>query len=139
MVLLQGDWSVEADITNRLRQTPDRKRTGLLSFRSDPEVAKSVPAKYDEFLAEKHVFMAGYLQRKNERHPFILIEHRGNPFVVYFGERDGNPMGNAESFNVMLAPGENKEDDLLFIGGDFNNQAFDAYERAGRGREDPDT
>jgi hypothetical protein len=38
-------------------------------------------------------------------------------------------MGDAESFNVMLAVAKESANDLLFIGGDFNNQPFSAYER----------
>jgi hypothetical protein len=31
---------------------------------------------------------------------------------------------------IMLAPARETENDLLFIGGDFNNQPFSAYARA---------
>jgi len=41
-------------------------------------------------------------------------------------------MGDAESFNVMLAPARDRRNDLLFIGGDFNNQPFAAFERVER-------
>jgi hypothetical protein len=45
-------------------------------------------------------------------------------------EKNGNPMGDGESFNLVIAPAKEKGQDLLFIGGDFNNQAFAAFERA---------
>ena len=61
---------------------------------------------------------------------FILITHRGNATVVYFRERDGDPMGDGESFIVMLAPAKDRAKDLLLTGGDFNNQPFSAFERA---------
>jgi hypothetical protein len=73
--------------------------------------------------------MAGIMTRHNKDYPFILTQLFGSPHIVYFRERDGDPMGDSESFNVMLAPAENKTNDLLFIGGDFNNQPFKAYER----------
>jgi hypothetical protein len=70
------------------------------------------------------------MKRNKTVHAFILIEMKGNPHVVYFRERDGDPLGDAESFNVMLAVAKDKPSDLLFIGGDFNNQPFTAYERS---------
>jgi hypothetical protein len=45
----------------------------------------------------------------------------------------GDPLGDAESFNVMLAVARDGTNDLLFIGGDFNNQPFAAYRRVKRG------
>lgn len=39
-------------------------------------------------------------------------------------------MGDVESFNVMMAIAEDKENDVVFIGGDFNNQPFTAFGRA---------
>ena len=36
---------------------------------------------------------------------------------------------DGESFNVMMARAENKIEDMLFIGGDFNNQGFTAWKR----------
>ena len=38
-------------------------------------------------------------------------------------------LGDAESFNVMFAVARQRQNDLLFIGGDFNNQPFAAYAR----------
>jgi len=40
-----------------------------------------------------------------------------------------NVFGNGESFNVMMVVAEETKNDLLFIGGDFNNQPFRAYRR----------
>jgi hypothetical protein len=74
--------------------------------------------------------MAGIMKSGKNDYPFILIEHKGNPHIVIFREWDGDPVGDAESFNVMLAVAENTSNDLLFIGGDFNNQPFYALERA---------
>jgi hypothetical protein len=44
-------------------------------------------------------------------------------------ERNGDPHGDGESFNVMLARGKEEQQDLLFVGGDSNNQPFSAYRR----------
>ena len=65
----------------------------------------------------------------DEEVPFFLTAIHGTPRVFWFRERDGDPFGDEESFNVMLASGAGREDDLLFRGGDFNNQPFTAYKR----------
>ena len=130
---LEGKWRPQAALTERLTgesKSPQREGpSGHLSFESDPSVAQKIPAQYKKFLQNKQIYMAGMMSQRGEVHPFILIEHRGNPHIVYFRERRGAAMGDAESFNVMLAVARDKANDLLFIGGDFNNQPFSAYER----------
>ncbi|HUT34484.1 MAG TPA: hypothetical protein VNE39_13440 [Planctomycetota bacterium] len=131
---LCGKWVVEPKLSQRLtagvvdRESP----SGKIEFASDPAVAGKLPEKYLEFLKDKRIYMAGTMKSREKDCPFILIEHCGNPHVVWFRERDGDPMGDAESFNVILAVAKNPIDDLLFIGGDFNNQPFRALERAER-------
>jgi hypothetical protein len=73
--------------------------------------------------------MAGTLTLRGAEHPFILIEQAGGPYVVYFREAGGDPMGDAESFHLSLVPAKDTQNDALFIGGDFNNQPFAAYRR----------
>lgn len=131
---LEGDWELDAALTKRLTGH-DRKGTwdAAISFKSDPAVAAKIPAKYENSLANKRVYLAGIVTfkggKKPREHPFLLIEHRGNPHVVWFRERGGDPLGDAESFNVMAAVAQERQNDLLFIGGDFNNQPFSAYAR----------
>lgn len=102
---------------------------GAVIFKSDAEVAKLIPAKYDEFLKDKRVYLAGRMTLRQQDYPFIFIEHKGNPHLVYFRQRGDDPLGDAESFNVMLVVAKDTSKDLLFIGGDFNNQPFSAYQR----------
>jgi hypothetical protein len=130
---LEGVWRPEAALTKRLtgREQPrgEGVRPGAIAFRADPEVVRKIPKKYEPFLGKRRIFMAGVMVRGDKPTPFVLIENSGNPHLVYFRERDGDPLGDAESFNLILAPAEDKQKDLLFIGGDFNNQPFYAYER----------
>ena len=95
----------------------------------DDSIAGKIPAIYAEFFMDKTIYMAGTMNYRGKDYPFILIQHKGNPHIAWFRERDGNPMGDAESFNVMLTVATDPKNDLLFIGGDFNNQPFTAYER----------
>ncbi|MBN1418787.1 MAG: hypothetical protein JXP34_08415 [Planctomycetes bacterium] len=134
---LEGDWQLDAALNKRLTGSEGPRRGGeanpaAIAFKSDPSVTAKIPAKYEEALSQKRIYMAGILTFRRggpKEHVFILIEHRGNPHIIWFRERDGDPLGDAESFNVMLAAAKERRNDLLFIGGDFNNQPFDAYAR----------
>ena len=55
------------------------------------------------------------------------MELPGHWCFQYFREANGDPRGDAESFNLILAPGKETQNDLLFIGGDFDNQPFAEY------------
>jgi hypothetical protein len=65
--------------------------------------------------------------------PFMLTVLHGNPHVVFFQERDGDPFGDTESFNLMAWRTHDDElagpDDRLFLGGDFNNSAMQPLRR----------
>lgn len=125
---LTGEWEPDAELTKRLGgSTP----SGVV-FKSDLAVAAKIPAKYEKFLKDKQIFLAGTMTLRGQDQPFVLIEMKGNPYVVWFREQGGDPFGDAESFNVMLAVAKETANDLLFIGGDFNNQPFAAYKRAAK-------
>ena len=128
---MMGAWQVDRSATERLL---GRKSSGLdsVSFRARSDVVGRVPEKYGKFLDGKRIYAAGLLTLKGKDHPFILIVHAGNPHVVWFRERDGDPMGDAESFNVMLAAGRDASTDMLFIGQDIGISPFAVYRRAAR-------
>jgi len=141
---LAGTWMTDVPLSERLG-TPGIAAgwTERLVFTSEPACAETVPEKYHEFLKQGPVYLAGRLTRHRMHpaartmptfHTFLLTSLHGNPHVVYFRARDGDPMGDAESFNVMLARGDKPENDILFIGGDFNNQPFTAYRRVAEPR-----
>ncbi len=129
---LEGSWQVHESLTQRLTGNP-KARPSKLSFTSDPSIAESVPAEYATAFNEKHmkVYLAGEAEIDGTKCPFVLTQVSGNPHVLVWFERDGNPFGNGESFNLMIAVASDTQDDLLFVGGDFNNQPFSAFERVG--------
>ncbi|MEM7234718.1 MAG: hypothetical protein AAF517_21240, partial [Planctomycetota bacterium] len=96
----------------------------------DSTVLERIPKKFMKFLDKKTIYLAGIMTMGSTECPFLCFENRGNPHVLFFLERGGDPLGNSESFNVMLARARDRQKDLLFIGGDFNNQPFRAFERA---------
>ena len=60
--------------------------------------------------------------------PFYLSTSSGNPHLVYF-LYEGNGL-NGESMNIMMARAEEDQmEDMMFTGGDFNNQGFLAWKR----------
>jgi len=123
---LEGGWEVNSIISTQL----GRNRGGAIEFRSNSSIVAKVPQKYEEFLQDRTIYMAGIFTMRGNEYPFLLIQHKGNPHIVYFRNKNGDSFGDAESFNVMLAPAKETANDLLFIGGDFNNQPFTAYERS---------
>jgi len=124
---LIGTWKTNKELTKRLYGRDKVEIT--VSFKEDKEVAKKIPEKYAKFLKGKQIYLAGYMIRNGKEYPFILSDYSGNPYIFFFMERNGDPMGNGESFNVVITPAEKTENDLLFIGGDFNNQPFAAFDR----------
>jgi hypothetical protein len=127
---LEGEWRVDKDLNERLHGSTRKMETVV--FRSDASVAAMIPAAYREFLDGKPIYMAGRVTLDGTEYPFILVEKSGNPHVVMFRARGDDPMGDAESCNIMLAPAKDRAQDVLLIGADFNNEPFRAYERAER-------
>lgn len=65
---------------------------------------------------------------------FVLVALRGNPHVFFYdAEKE-----DFESVNVMLARDDEGDKDLLFVGGDFNNQRFEAFSRVKPQADDGD-
>ncbi|MGB0767546.1 MAG: hypothetical protein ACPGYV_07525 [Phycisphaeraceae bacterium] len=131
---LVGSWTPDQALTKYLGGTPIHEFANLedkrLTFTEDAAVVERIPTKFHPFLKEEQIFLAGQMELGDDSFPYVLITHKGNPHVVIFMPRDGKPMDNAESFNVMLPVGKEMKNDMLFIGGDMNNQPFSAYKRA---------
>lgn len=124
---LIGKWKIDAILSERLQGTAGRDET--LAFVEDKTVASKLPERYVQAFMQKPLFLAGTMTRNGKEYPFILTEHHGNPYVFYFREKNGDPMGDGESFNLVIAPAKDRMKDMLFIGGDFNNQPFVAFGR----------
>ncbi len=137
---LEGKWKLNAELTARLfdAKTAESMAKNSYEFRSDPTVAAKIPEKYNDFLKDKQVYMAGTFKSgrgDGQERPFLLVSHKGNPHLVYFRPTRDDPLGDAESFNLVIVPAKDKANDLLFVGGDFNNQPFAAYDRVREARE----
>ena len=133
-----GEWEVDVPLTTRLGGGAVRPAGGegtpaRVSFRSDSTVAGQVPAAFVSAVTTRvpyfPVFASGRMSFEGREVPFILTQLSGNPHILFWLERNGDRFGNAESFNVSIAAAKEPANDILFIGGDFNNQPFSAYKR----------
>ncbi|HKE01854.1 MAG TPA: hypothetical protein VKE69_12645 [Planctomycetota bacterium] len=131
---LEGRWVPHAELGARLGS--HTKPNESIVFRSEKEPAffSKLPAAAAKSLAKSGpIYLAGTLQWvgwDGLEHPFVLVSHIGNPHVVLFRARGGDPLGDAESCNLSLIPALDPKNDLLFVGGDFNNEPFRSYQRA---------
>lgn len=144
---LIGTWKLDVSMTTNLCKTEDKDQMDLrdkkskkekekqptqemtIEIKADSTVVQTIPASYNEILKNKEIYLAGTFTMKDKKYPFILIELEGNMQLVWFRERDGASMGDSESFIVTIAAAKDKTNDLLFTGGDFNNQPFKAFKR----------
>jgi hypothetical protein len=138
---LEGRWEPDSALTLRLGgrgglgDGPAVPGSRVVAFQADSTVAARITGEMQKALQEKPIYQSGTLEMGGRRYPYILTELHGNPHVVFFRARreGGDPFEDAESFNVMLAPSREPANDLLLIGGDFNNQPFTAYRRVRAG------
>jgi hypothetical protein len=129
---LAGSWKIDTVLTERLTGRTTTAMETLVVV-PDPEVQKKIPDRFKEAVKKEgldlEIRMSGYIEIRGAKLPFILTTIHGNPHLFYFRERGGDSFGDSESFNLMLAPAKETKNDLLFVGGDFNNQPFRAYSR----------
>lgn len=129
---LEGVWEYDPVVSERLGTSSHREMT--LEFRADAAVLQSLPGMWDRQLADWTLFEAGHMTIRSQgvieaAAPYLLTSLAGNPHIVTFRERDGEPLTDAESFNFLLAPGKESPQDLLMLGGDFDNEPFRAMRR----------
>jgi hypothetical protein len=136
-----GEWLLDEQLSSRLGGSSDHAGKGPISFRADQAAEKRMVRFLIELTeklstenpkgmtpevraALRKVYLAGVVEFGGRKQDFALISIYGNPHI-FFSDRQGD----AESENVMLARDLKGDNDLLFLGGDFNNQSFGAYKR----------
>jgi hypothetical protein len=123
---LSGKWTIEHQLTRKL--TGKEPAQLEIEFINDEPILAVIP--FPELIRNTEIYLAGVMNMGGTSYPFVLITYHGNPHIVFFRGSEEHPMGDVESFIVMMAIAEDEQDDLLFIGGDFNNQPFSAFTRA---------
>jgi len=124
---LEGEWTFDSKLSKQLN--PEARKMSSVSFKVDSSIINQIPVKYYSFLSKNRIYLAGTMNLEKKDFPFILTTLNGNPHLFFFRERNGKPLGDSESFNLSIAVGEKKSNDLLLIGGDFNNQPFSIFKR----------
>jgi hypothetical protein len=142
---LVGDWEPDPALTVRLLGSPPNPTGGIattgdvglggrMSFRADTAIASRIPARMVTAITAMPtaaVYMSGVATLGGKEWPFLLLAAQGNQMILMFRERGGDPYGDSESFLLTITPAKDRANDLLFAGGDFNNQPFRAYRRVG--------
>ncbi|MCX2745409.1 hypothetical protein OO013_16135 [Mangrovivirga sp. M17] len=111
------------------------KKSGLkITFKKDTTVLAIIPKKHYDFLNNKVIYHAGYMTIENQGGKkintlFVLTEHHGNPYLIYYKDSRGIPYGNPDSLILFTVTGEEKKDDKLFLWGDRNYEPFVEYMR----------
>lgn len=127
---LAGAWALDPELTERLGANPGMER---IEFTPDEGVLAQIPAELTEPIAKERIWQAGtmrYVERGVEhREPYALITHTGNSIAVAYRSRGGEGLDDGESCILTLIPARETAQDLLFVGGDFNNEPFRAYRR----------
>lgn len=123
---IAGEWRLDADLTLRLGA---RDPGASLVIRTTDQIPSGLPETVRAQLQKLRIYAAGTIELRKREHPFVLLERSGNMHLVWFRARGGNPVGDAESMIVALAPARDTANDLLLVGGDFNNQPFTAFQR----------
>ena len=137
---LEGKWVLDEALAERLGS---KGRITGIEFTSDPSVAYSLPDLpfLKKILVSSTIYKTGYMTMSAKEDsssdligkplPYILVTWEGNPQVIWFRERGGDPMGDAESNMVSLAVAKDTANDVLFIGDDLNpNSPFIPFSRA---------
>ncbi len=136
---LIGKWTVDKDLAAKMGLTEIYIAT--IEFSESDAAVESFHSllrlkEKCAYLAGQMVFETSGIQEEGVltiKSPFMLITRSGNP-TVFFDERgfDGEPgdqVRKAHPLFVMLAKGETSDKDILFIGGDNNNQPLTPFVR----------
>lgn len=125
---LEGEWQLVPEMSKKLGGGGRRMTTFKvdLTVLTTPNKFSKIPEKLEEYLKKERIYLAGHF---NGEYPFLLTSYKGVPFLFYFLPKGANIFGNPESFHLFIAVGRERENDLLFIGGDRAEEAFSVYER----------
>ena len=147
---LFGEWIADNELSKRLGGSSDHAGQGPIVFRKNDQAEqrminylakivakiredKSKPETLDFLKAFQDVYLAGEVEFQNKKQDFALLSIFGTPRLLIYDRKD-----DLESENVMLARDETGDNDLLFLGGDYNNQSFGAFKRVPEKASDSD-
>ncbi len=106
-----------------------------VEFYAEDSFLTSVPEVVATKLNKSRIFETGMMVTREEGKlvssaPYLLTTDSGNPHLLKLHEKNGVPLGGIESVHVFVAPGRERHQDLLLLGGDANSEAFQPFRRA---------
>jgi len=110
---LLGTWEWEVELNRKLGSVATGQPR--LTFLRDDAVANEVPETHRDLFEGKRIYLAGRIKVDQASYRFLLIEHLGNPLLVYFVPKTGNEWHCEEAVTVALAAGAKPDQDLLFL------------------------
>ncbi len=134
---LIGTWIEEAELTRRLTNPSELEHVTLheIIFTEHDDVAQLFGALKE---AGKCAYKAGYItvdvtkdgKRSTFESPFVLSESIGNP-TVFVDEKwkNNNQISDLHPIFVMVGKSTDNSRDILFVGGDNNNQDMHVFIR----------
>ena len=136
---IEGLWEINNDLKG-FSTSKNYSDIDMIRFICRPSIVDSLPEKYNSIFKDYIIYQAGIIVLHRQNHPFILISNSGNPVIVWFRDRDLSEkvgeiieekeyLGDTESFIFFIAVANQASNDLLFIGGDFNEGALKCYKR----------
>ena len=133
---LAGNWTYHTKLTTHIYPLDSEKEVEplnqiVLHIQDDSSVLKFVPEKdcSELMTSNTEIFMAGYFNinhvSRNSRHIFILTSENGSPVMKYW-----MPAGIV-TYQVMMAPAQQRKNDMLFLGEEDLKRPFGALVRPG--------
>jgi len=126
MARFAGKWKIDTSLTERIG---GRASQSSFEIRKDSSILEKLPKDQLVKVKEGGVFGAGLLIRGEKSSPFVLSQAGGVLMLVYFRDRDGEPLADSESMFFAQVIGSKRDKDMLFLGGDSEAEAFRAYVR----------
>ncbi len=113
---LEGNWEFDENLSTRLDDKAPRSKAKL-AFVSDPTVLKKIPSKIaaDIQRLKLRIYLAGVMHEGQEDKVFFLTVVSGNPVIVLFRRSSDGELAAGGDGAVMIAPGRDRKNDLLFI------------------------
>jgi hypothetical protein len=129
---LAGQWVTDGVVAGRMGLASG---TESIEFTEDSSFLSTLPQGTSEQLQQEHIYECGVMvSRKDGRFvfsaPYLLTSRSGNPHQLMLHESNGVPLGGIESTNLFVAPGHERKQDILFMGGAVNSGAFRPFHRS---------
>ncbi len=129
---LNGVWVTDSAVSVRMG-FPEAQET--LEFRKDESFLRSIPESLSSQLQQERIYESGILVSRKDgafvfSAPYLLTSKSGNSHLLLLHESNGVPLSGVKSANLFVAPGRERHQDLLLMGGDSEDGALRPFRRS---------